>query len=198
MDVGPPENFLNDTYAIQCLGTFSLLDVSGNVVRRNEASPNKPGTSRWFAVRVGTLMTQGFTTAGDQFDFFAAEKMTYVFAGASLAELPRRSEIICVHGNVFGDGRTPLILLETNGAFRFIANHCMLNAAREPVVEALAGAIIASDNYLAGGPRVPAMQWQLSPQNGLYTVLGNITTREILVKGAALPAPWAPLNVMAL
>jgi hypothetical protein len=41
------------------------------------------------------------------------------------------------------------------------------------------------------------MRLQLSPENGPFTVLGNITSGEIVINGAALPAPWASLNVVS-
>jgi len=38
---------------------------------------------------------------------------------------------------------------------------------------------------------------QLLPENGPFTVLGNITSGEIFINSGALPAPWAALNVVA-
>jgi hypothetical protein len=197
-NVGPPNGFLGETYGIDCLGTFSLLDVSGNVVRRNETSPDTAGTSRWFAVRVGTLMTPGFTAAGDRLAFFAAKEMTYVFAGDSFAKLPRRREIIGVHCNLFeGYGEAPLILVQASGGVTLNGNRCLLNTAQQVVADAQAGAIIAIANYLQGAVRVPAMRLKLSPEKGPFTVVGNITSGDIEVDGASLTEPWSPLNVVA-
>ena len=58
-------------------------------------------------------------------------------------------------------------------------------------------AIIASSNYVEGARDLPAMRLQLLPENGPFTVIGNITSGQILINGAPLPAPWAPLNVVA-
>ena len=43
------------------------------------------------------------------------------------------------------------------------------------------------------GPRGPSMS--LHVPDGCYTVLGNITSGQILVPSAPLGPPWAPLNV---
>ena len=82
-----------------------------------------------------------------------------------------------------------IILVEVTGTLTLSTNRCVHNAAREPVAEAQAGAIIASDNYLEGSRGVPAMRLQL-PENGPFTVLGNITSGEIVINSGALPAPW--------
>jgi hypothetical protein len=37
----------------------------------------------------------------------------------------------------------------------------------------------------------------LHAPDGRYTVLGNITSGDILVPAAPLAAPWAPLNVQS-
>jgi hypothetical protein len=197
-DVGPAEDFLNDTIGVECLGTFSQLDLNDNVVRRNETPPDKLSTSRWFAVRVGTLPDHGLTAGGAKLAFFAAGEMIYVFSGDKLMALPRGKETIGLHGNFLeAYGAAPVIRVEASGALTLSTNRCVLNAAREAVAEAQAGAIIVSGNYLEGAPRVPAMRLELLPENGPFTVLGNITSGEILINGVPLSAPWAPLNVVA-
>jgi hypothetical protein len=197
VNVGPAQDFLNLTTGIQCLGTFSRLEISENVVRRSEVSPNQPGNSRWFAVRVGTVTTPGFTVAGAKLAFFATEQKVFVFAGDRLTELSRGKEITGVRGNVLeGYGIAPVILLETNGALMLSTNRCLLTAAQVAVAEAQAGAINANDNYLEGTRGVPAMQLQLTRQNGPFTVLGNIISGQIFINGAALSEPWAAFNVL--
>ncbi len=206
LNIGPAGDFLNDTIGVDCFGTFARLDLSDNVVRRNEALPDKPGVSRWFAVRIGALPTRGLIKVSANLAFFAVGEMIYVFAGDKLAALPRGKEIVGLHGNLLeGYGGTPVIRVEASGALTLSTNRCLLNptvagAPSQPVAQAQAGAIIASGNYLEGAPpvvpRVPAMVLKLLPENGPFTALGNISSGDIVVNGAALPAPWAPLNIV--
>jgi hypothetical protein len=198
INVGPVGDFLNETTGIECLAPFSRLDIKDNVVRRNETPPDKFGTSRWFAVRIGTPPDRGFATVGANLALFAAGEMIYVFAGDRLTVLPRDREIVDLHGNLLeGYGGAPVILVEATGALTLSSNRCLLDGAREPVAEAQAGAIIASGNYLEGSAGVPAMRLQLLPENGPFTVLGNITSGEISINGGALPPPWTSLNVVS-
>ena len=198
INVGPAGDFLNDTIGIECLAPFSRLDINDNVVRRNDTPPDKLSASRWFAIRIGTLFDRGFARAGANLAFFAAGELIYVFTGNRLTVLPRGKEIVGLHGNLLeGYGAAPVILVEADGALTLSTNRCVLNAARVPVAEAQAGAIIASANYLEGSGGVPSMRLQLSPENGPFTVVGNITSGEIVINGTALPAPWASLNVVS-
>ena len=83
-------------------------------------------------------------------------------------------------------------------------NRCLLNptvALSQPVADAQAGAIIAIGNYLEGAPTdpkggVPVVVLRLVPENGPFTVLGNIVGGPIVIDGAALGGPWQPLNVI--
>jgi hypothetical protein len=206
LNVGPAGDFLNDTIGVDCFGTFARLDLSDNVVRRNEVPPANPGMSSWVAVRIGALPTRGLVKVSANLAFFATEELIHVFAGNKLAVLPRGREIVGLHGNLLeGYGGTPVIRVEASGALTLSTNRCLLNptvagAPSQPVAQAQAAAIIASGNYLEGAPsvvpRVPAMVLKLLPENGPFTALGNISSGDIVVNGAALPAPWAPLNIV--
>jgi hypothetical protein len=206
LNVGPAEDFLHDTVGVDCLGTFTRVDVSENVVRRNEALPDKLDTSSsWFAVRIGALPIRGLVTVSNNLAFFAAGELIHVFAGDKLAVAPRGREIVGVHGNLLeGYSVGPVIRVETSGALTLSSNRCLVNAARmQLVAHAQAGAIIASGNYLEGAPRdptvgLPAMVLQLVPKDGPFTVLGNISSADIHVNDNTLAnTPWGPLNIPA-
>jgi hypothetical protein len=202
LNIGPGGDFLNDTIGIDCLGTFARVDVSDNVVRRNETPPDKPSTSRWFAVRIGVLPTRGIITVSANLSFFVAGEFIHVLAGDKLATLPRGREIVAVQGNLLeGYGTAPVILTQTGGPLTLSTNRCLLAGEnfQQPVAQARAGAIIASGNYLEGAPRVPTLVLELLPENGPFTALGNISSGDILVNGNPLAGtPWGPLNVIAL
>ena len=111
------------------------------------------------------------------------------------AVLPRRSASVAVQGNlVEGVGSEPAVLISTRGSCAFSDNRCFHDTRRSPVVEIFAGALVASDNYVEGSPKQPAILMQV-PSTGAFTVSGNIASGMIAMNGAALPAPWDQLNV---
>ncbi len=86
--------------------------------------------------------------------------------------------------------------VEITGTLGFANNRCLLSTGGQHVVTVLAGAIMASANYLQGQAKVAALTVDLLP-HGPLTMLGNITIGSIQINGAALALPWAPLNVVA-
>ena len=204
VNVGPPGDFVGDTVGIESLGTFSRLDIANNTVRRNLATPDNPGKSRWFAVRVGSLAAGNFVAVSANLAFIAIGNLVYAFVGSSLATLPRGKEVVGVEANLLeAYGAAPTVSVIADGAFTFSTNRCLLAAAAtagniaQTVAQARAGAIIANANYLEGPPKLSSLTLQLVPATGPFTVLGNITSGSIFVNGTVLAPPWAPLNVIA-
>jgi len=63
------------------------------------------------------------------------------------------------------------------------------------VVEVTAEAVIAAENRVECGGNARSLDLKLGNAKAL-TVLGNIVGGPIMVNGAALGAPWQPLNVI--
>ena len=203
VNIGPVGDFDGDNVGIDSLGTFLRLDITDNNVRRNAVLPADPGTSSWFAVRVGSLEAGKFTAVSANLAYFAVGDLIYAFIGFKLATLPRGKEIIGVQANLLeAYGVSPTVSVIANGAFTFSTNRCLLSANvsranfSQTVAQARAGAVIANANYLEGPPKLSSMVLQL-PESGPFTVLGNITSGPIIINGNILGAPWAPLNVIA-
>jgi hypothetical protein len=202
LNLGPAGNFLQDAVGIESLGTFERLDITNNSVRRNAVFPVDPGTSQWFAVRIQTL--SGFLAVSANLSFVVAEDVIYAFIGNRLVPLPRGREIVGLQGNLVESyGMAPAVRVVARGTLTLSTNRCLLgtatvgNAALIPVVEGEAGAVMANTNYLEGAAKTPSMVVKLLPENGPFTVLGNISNGEIQINGSGLAAPWAPLNVIA-
>ena len=53
VDIGPTGDFVNVSLGVAVGAGFDRLDVVDNVVRRSVAVPTDPGSSQWFALRVG-------------------------------------------------------------------------------------------------------------------------------------------------
>jgi hypothetical protein len=204
LNLGPAGNFLQDAVGIESLGTFVRLDITNNSVRRNAVFPPDPGTSQWFAVRVQAVSAAGFLAVSANLSFVMAEDVIYAFIGNRLVPLPRGREIVGLQGNLIESyGTAPAIRVVAKGALTLSTNRCLLGTAAPgaafipPVVEGETGAVLADANYLEGATKTPAMIVKLLPENGPFTVLGNISSGEIQINGSALGAPWAPLNVIA-
>lgn len=205
LNVGPPGDFLQDAVGIESLGTFVRLDLTNNTVRRNAVLPASSGASRWFAVRIQSLTLKNFLAISADLSFVAVDNVVYQFIGDRLLTLPRGKEIVGLQGNLLESyGAAPTVRVIAAGALTFSTNRCLLAAATSdgesfniPVAEAEAGAALVNANYLEGTAKATAMVVKLLPENGPFTVLGNVSSGNILVNGSALAAPWAPLNVVA-
>jgi hypothetical protein len=97
-----------------------------------------------------------------------------------------------------------VISVIASSALTLSTNRCLLSTAAaaganfsQPVAQAQAGAVIASADYLEGPAKLTAMVLKL-PENGPFTVLGNISSGNILVNGNPLAGTtWGPFNVVA-
>ena len=99
-------------------------------------------------------------------------------------------------GNVLsGYGDTQLVFIVTRGACVFSENRCVLELADNDsitIVNLRAESAVVSGNVINGSQALTGLR--ISAE--LATVLGNITApTRIILNGAPLPDPWAPLNV---
>lgn len=201
--VGPLADFLQDTAAIDCAGTFARVDVINNTVRRSLTPPANLGTSRWYAVRIGSLPSYGFFGVGGELWFMVSGNVVYQVSADNVTEVPRGKEIVGVQGNLLeAYGSAPAVSVVAGGALTLSTNRCLLSTeGGQPVAQAQVGAVIANANYLEGTAKMVALTLQL-PEAGPFTILGNITSGPIqITQGTAPPSdlqpPWAPLNVVA-
>jgi hypothetical protein len=119
-----------------------------------------------------------------------------------------------IRGNLLESfGRSPTVLMGVSRSSLFCDNQCFLdnpiNSPPSMLVVQLgfkqlnAGAVIASNNFVQG-PSLPnvaggvqaAMNINPAVPAKTLTVLGNITSGNIMVGTALLGNPWAPLNVI--
>ena len=87
-------------------------------------------------------------------------------------------------------------------SFVFTENRCFLQsegalAAPPTVVRITAGAFIVGQNYVEGQKgSIAFLLTPASANTGAFTVLGNIVSGNIMIGGAVLGPPWAPLNAL--
>ncbi len=101
-----------------------------------------------------------------------------------------------VNNTCHGYGRGPLTEIVITGSCRFSDNQCACASEKvAAVIEVTAEAVIAAENRVECGREARALDLKLVNPKAV-TVLGNIVGGPIMVNGAALGAPWQPLNVI--
>ena len=198
--VGPEDEFLGVALGIGVGSAFQQVDVSDNVVRRGSGRSDDP-SSNWIGIMVagGTAKPAAVPKQVQVLmSPLVVSEVVYLVSASSgkVVRLPRGRGSAGVHGNVVeAYGEMPAVLVETLASCIFSDNRCFLEAPRaEPVARIIAGALVASANYLEGRQKSTSFAIVLPAAAG-FTVLGNVASGPILVNGATLSAPWDQLNV---
>ncbi|KAF5409207.1 MAG: Right handed beta helix region [Candidatus Udaeobacter sp.] len=192
-NVAPPTDFQNPAAGVLVVGPLAHIDIAANLIRR-QLTPNDDN-SPWEAVRIlglssepaGKLQRAGFTNLSTQ---------GQVNAISSLAASAAAVRAGVVNNTCHGYGRGPLTEVVITGSCRFSDNQCACASEKvAAVVEVTAEAVIAAENRVECGRNARSLDLKLGNAKAL-TVLGNIVGGPIMVNGAALSAPWQPLNVI--
>jgi hypothetical protein len=195
VDIGPPEGNAQTSAGVESIGAFEELDVSGNTVRRSAAATQVIDAAEWYAVLISGAQAvpprlRAITT------FFAARTNTaFLFSPGRLVARALGRESVTLRNNRFDAyGVAEAVLVAVSGACAISDNRCLLRGREQPAIQSAAASAIVSSNQVQGTQGRTTVALKL-PDRGPFTVLGNITTNGIEINGAALPAPWAPLNV---
>ena len=195
VDIGPPEGNAQTSAGVESIGVFEELEVSGNTVRRSTAAGQTIDSAEWYAVLISGAQAppprlRGVTT------FFAARSNTaFLFSPGRLVARALGRESVAVRNNRFDAyGVAEAVMIAVTGACAISDNRCLLRGREQPAIQSASASAIVSSNQVQGTQGRITVVLKL-PERGPFTVVGNITTNAIEVNGAALPAPWAPLNV---
>ncbi len=210
---------------IAAIGPGLRVGVSANSVGRTGDSADGLAVVDWralvitsgptgrAAVGVVTDSAAAFSNASGNFAAAASSEAspTMVFGGTVLAGLresvvlatptrlvvlPTFIDSVAVSDNhLLGEAASlPFVQVLGARAILFSGNDCnglTENQRAEPGVGILQGVQVAvSSNRLVGGNDL-----SMAIVAESFTVLGNMSTRNIFVNGSGLPAPWAPLNI---
>ncbi|MDF3308896.1 DUF6519 domain-containing protein [Rhodococcus sp. T2V] len=147
----------------------------------------------------------GFDASGPgigSFKFAHAETSTFLLSPTHLTAISTVPSEVSVRGNRLqgGDIRVPLVVIGGGvGTCLFSDNHCRVagQVGNEPVHGSLAAVVnnVANNRLTA---ETDAESLHLINGNELAVVLGNISSGRIRVNGAAVPAPFDQLNLLAL
>ena len=194
-EIGPKDAFFGTATGILVQAPAGAVSIEGNRIRR-DAQAHAADASLWF----GIVVFAQVQAAGAA--IMAVPQTLQRFVGAASAApgpAPGPSATASVRGNVVAArGGAHAVAVMTSPTCEFSGNQCTHTASgstgTQPDVLLAAPAVIAANNRIAG-PKGPSLA--LQTQEGHFTVLGNVTSGEILVQNAALAAPWAALNAHA-
>jgi hypothetical protein len=198
VDLGPLE-FVNLSIGIDVTGPFERVDVVDNVVRRSQPPAVGQGAGAAIGVRVRRVTAEPTFTAGNLLMVELGDRVLAV-GGRQARALARGQEGATVRGNVLdAHGGAPALEVVAGGAVVVLENRCQTVgsatlAGGAGVAVVAGGTVIASNNTLQGPPDTPTLRMQAA--QGAFTIMGNVVSGPIVVNGAALGPPWAPLNAV--
>ncbi len=202
-NVGPSGPFVKQGAGIVVQSPFDRVDVGNNSVRRSTTAVALPvpDSSVWNGVLI-TSPVVGAAPTSLVFPFITNFTGGFLALGATiLALLPTGKEVVGVRGNLIeGYGADSVVKISTGASCVFSDNRCLLDPAANagPVANIASGAAIINANLLRRNPANDAFfSLLLTTGTGPFTILGNIFGGgRVTVNGAAMVAPWAPLNIV--
>jgi hypothetical protein len=196
VDIGPVQGNAQTSAGIEAIGTFDQLALVENNVRRS-TSGGQVDNAEWHAVLISGAQTPPPGLKGIHAFYAVKTNMSFLLFADHVLARPVRAETVLLQGNflhTYGIGSAVRAVLR--GRCTFNDNRSLLDGRDQPAVDIVAGAAVLNANHVQGTQGEKTIVVKL-PDQGPFTVLGNITNRSIEINGAVLGAPWAPLNVQA-
>ena len=227
LQIGPAGEHTGLVYGIAYGGLLQTLDVRGNVVELglgNDAAADvalfvfgggdqletfadtAAGTSDQMQLLVKTVQRDNPSVLTPVFERAEQVARPRIFVGdREVDPVPPRAGDVAIVDNVLRTASaTPLVVVETNANVTFAQNRVARGgnlAGTAAVVATTPGATIVTSNRVETPPsELPSIVLAVDASSTLTphcTVLGNITSRPILLNGAPLAAQWAALNIVA-
>ena len=192
-NVGPPTDFQNPAAGALVVSPLAHIDIAANLIRR-QLTPNDDN-SPWEAVRIlGFSSEPAGKLQGASFTNLSTHGQVNAISSLAASAAAVRAGVI--NNTCHGYGRGPLTEVVITGSCRFSDNQYACTSEKvAAVVEVTAEAVVAAENRVECGGNARSLDLKLGNAKAL-TVLGNIVGGPIMVNGAALGAPWQPLNVI--
>ena len=224
-DIGPPGLFSGTAAGILAQAPIGDVIIDDNRIRRDSAATAADASTWFGIVIFGATLQFGVAgelqvvdgtprsarratarALPQQLQGFAktTRQTTTARAKAGAAPMPRAAAIadtrVSVRGNQISTrGGSYAVAIVAVPICDFSNNQCQRTTSANAVDGATAADILLNGQTLVvGGNRIvgakePSMSLHVA--EGRYTVLGNITSGDILVPSVPLAAPWAQLNV---
>ena len=200
-DLGPLQAHTGYVAGIELISPFVRANLAGNIISR--AAEGEIAASNWIAIRITSPNEKVVNRYVGAFLLATDKKLNFLMTRKRLRPVTlQAANGATINGNQIMARRSTagLVMVERVLSTLFSDNHCEAEPAATqraplPIVEIEGGAVIVSQNRV---------RWTASDFNAIsitksksFTVMGNITMGDISIDGGALPAPWAPLNILA-
>lgn len=159
---------------------------------RAAAADNALGTE--FNEALGLTHFAGIST-------FTVDNTHYAISDTRIFVLAPTSLAVSTRGNrLRGEqARGPIVAIAGGESCLFAENHCQMAGNKRNVLGDIAilsgNSVNASNNRLMSVSDGNSLSIKSSESGAV--VLGNIVSGKIILNGSSLPAPWAPLNILA-
>ncbi len=177
--------------------------VDDNSINRAAEDADEIELARWWGLRIepGT----GSDGAGivfptpSRFAYVTAGRQAFLLTAHHVVARPMGLSVASLRGNRLLGVSTaaPVVHVEGVESCLFADNHCQSVGAGESgalLCNLNARVVNASNNRLIGKGDLDTLSISNTSKRGV--VIGNVSTGNILVDGASLPAPWDQLNLI--
>jgi hypothetical protein len=210
INIGPANDAIDTSAAVYSVAyPFDRIDISNNVIRRNDSGTVGDTGSSWYGVDISGFISERYFNPGqagtilNQKVVQVSEKQ-YISIGIGIGFFIPAGGLQNVHvsGNyVEAAGSVPAVSVDVTGACIFTGNQCILATASQnvatPVADIEGANVVASNNILQNSGK-DSVSLEITTSSSTtansYTVLGNITSAPISANGAALNATLLALN----
>jgi uncharacterized protein DUF6519/parallel beta helix pectate lyase-like protein len=194
VNIAAPTDFHNLAAGVLIVAPLGHIDIVANLIRRQLETNDD--SSPWEAICIlgfGREPTGKFQ-AGSFKNLNETGHLNAISTLAAKGPDPVRAGV--VNNTCHGYGQGPLSQLLITGSCRFSDNqYACVSEKVGAVIDVTAEALIAAENRIECGRDAKSLDVTLGNAKAL-TVLGNIVGGPIIINGAALGAPWQPLNVI--
>lgn len=198
VEVAPAKGFVGTSAGIMLRAPQTQIEVNHNSVQRDLTAGVDNSDGNWFALTTAEVNPKvPFGQAGDKIAIrlgdgrILALGADYAFVRASLAANDTEGARAGIIGNMLSArGPAPAVLIVAGQECLFNDNR-VESGSRSVAVSLESAVAIISTNRVRGGESSIRLTGARA-----VTVIGNITTSNIIIPGGIANTPWAPLNVI--
>jgi hypothetical protein len=192
--VGPEQEFVGEGIGIDILSPFSRVDVTENIVRRPLDQSMKLQPGNWRALQIGAPPTDP-KLIGKAMVARTRNATVVMYEDSATVIRDNGAGEASVRGNELRSQATRIstVTVQAVGFCTLAENMCLSEQIQtnDPIVAVGVPAIVTG-NRVRGLAKQPVLV--VTPKHA--TVIGNVTSGEILLGGQPLPPPFAPLNAL--